>query len=157
MSQGQESLEGSVSVRDTRVRDAMTAPVISVATLADIEEALNLMIDNKISGLPVLDTDGRLAGVLTEYDVLWFFRESKSAYHPFEPCQEFMSRAMITIASDASLDEASDILVKTSVRRLLVVDNDELVGVLSRRDVVRFIRDERVAQSHLPWTPTEDC
>lgn len=157
MSQNQESSTGICSIRDTPVRLAMTAPFITVPANADIEDALNLMIDNKISGLPVLEFDGRLAGVLTEYDVLWFFHESKSAFHPFRPCRDFMSTAMVTVAADASLDDANKILIKTSVRRLLVIENELCVGVLSRRDVVRFIRDDRAAQSHLPWTPPEDC
>ena len=114
------------------------------------------MLDNHVCGLPVLEPDGQLAGVITEYDVLRFFRESESTYHPFQPCREFMTTAIVTIGPDATLDEATTALLHSSIRRLLVVDNDRLVGVLSRRDVARFIRDEREAQTHLPWTPTED-
>ena len=156
MSRGQESLEGSFSIKDARVRFAMTSPVITVVANAMIEDALDLMLDHRISGLPVLDPEGRLAGVITEYDVLRFYRESDANYHPFQPCREFMTTAMVTIDQDATLDEATTALLQTSVRRLLVVDGDQLIGVISRRDIARFIRDERAAQAQLPWTPTED-
>ena len=156
MSQRQKSLEGSFSIKEARVRFVMTAPVVTVLANAMIEDALSLMLDNHVSGLPVLHPDGRLAGVITEYDVLRFYRESDSNYHPFQPCREFMTTAIVTIEPDATLDEATTALLQTSVRRLLVVDSDQLVGVLSRRDIARFIRDERAAQAQLPWTPTED-
>ena len=156
MSQGQENLEGSFSIKEARVRFVMTAPVVTVVANAMIEDALGLMLDNHISGLPVLHPDGQLAGVITEYDVLRFYRESDAAYHPFQPCREFMTTAIVTIGPDATLDEAMTALLQTSVRRLLVVDDGgRLVGVLSRRDIARFIRDERAAQAQLPWTPTE--
>ena len=156
MSQGQESLEGSFSIKEARVRFVMTAPVVTVLANAMIEDALGLMLDNHVSGLPVLHPDGRLAGVISEYDVLRFYRESDSNYHPFQPCREFMTTAIVTIEPDATLDEATTALLQTSVRRLLVIDSDRLVGVLSRRDIARFIRDERAAQAQLPWVPTED-
>lgn len=155
MSQGQENLEGSLRTKEARVRFAMTSPVVSVIANAMIEDALNLMLNNHVSGLPVLDPDGRLVGVITEYDVLRFYRESDAVYHPFQPCREFMTTAIVTIEPDASLDEATTALLQTSVRRLLVIENDQLVGVLSRRDIARFIRDERAAQAQLPWVPTE--
>ena len=156
MSQAQNSTAGSFSIKDARVRYAMTAPVVTVAVNAMIEDALDLMLDKHISGLPVLDPDGGLAGVITEYDVLRFYRESEAVYHPFQPCREFMTTAMVTIGPDATLDEATTALLQTSVRRLLVVDNERLAGVISRRDIARFIRDERAAQDQLPWTPPAD-
>ncbi|MCH8921573.1 MAG: CBS domain-containing protein [Planctomycetes bacterium] len=156
MSQGPESLEGHFSIKDARVRFAMSAPVVTVFANAMIEDALNLMLDNHISGLPVLDSDGLLVGVITEYDVLRFYRESDSNYHPFQPCREFMTTAIVTIHPDATLNEATTGLLQTSVRRLLVVDEDRLEGVISRRDIARFIRDERAAQAQLPWTPAEE-
>ena len=156
MSQGPESVKGQFSIKDARVRTAMSAPVVTVFADAMIEDALNLMLDNHISGLPVLYSDELLAGVITEYDVLRFYRESDSNYPPFQPCRDFMTTAVVTIHPDATLDEATTALLQTSVRRLLVVDDDRLEGVLSRRDIARFIRDERAAQSQLPWTPTKE-
>jgi CBS domain-containing protein len=142
-----------MSVKEAQVRYAMTTPVVSVAANARIDDALTMMIDNQVSGLPVLDADGRLVGVITEYDLLRFFHETKATYQLFRSCQEFMTTAMVTIHPDASLREATVTLLDTTFRRLMVVENERLVGVLARRDVARFLRDDREAPDSLPCTP----
>jgi len=138
------------------VRDAMTEVVIAVRPNAMVEEALERMLHHHVSGLPVTEEDGRLVGVLTEYDVLQLYRLSDDQYHPFEPCGHYMTTDVMAISPEATLEDATTILLQTHVRRLMVVDDEsKLVGVLSRRDVARCLRDTRLVQSQLPWSPPE--
>jgi len=126
------------------VKDVMTASIVSVPAHAAIDVAIDLMVEKNISSLPVVDEQEQLVGIVSEYDVLELFGQSEFEYSPFEPCEKFMTSAPKTISQDASLEVAANIFHAASLRRLLVVDGEGLVGVLSRRDVVRRIRDARL-------------
>ena len=153
MSQANKTLDGNMTAKEAQVRYAMSTPVISVNVDATADDAMSAMIDNEISGLPVIDSDGRLVGVITEYDVLRMSRETTSHERPLRSCREVMTKESVTICPDASLHEATAILLKTHFRRLMVVEDDRLIGVLARRDITRFLRDGQDTQDCLPWTP----
>jgi CBS domain-containing protein len=129
----------------TTVKDVMTRSVVSVPCRAVIDVAIDLMVSQNISGVPVVDLEGRLAGIISEYDVLRLCGQREAEYQPFEPCERYMTADVRTIQQDASLDAAAKIFQAASLRRLLVLDGDKLVGILSRRDVVRCIREQRSA------------
>ena len=125
------------------VKEAMTASLVTVPVHAVIDVAIDLMVEKSISSLPVVDEKERLVGIISEYDVLELFGQPESESLLFEPCEKYMTTNLKTISPDASLKTAATIFRAASLRRLLVVDDHRLVGVLSRRDVVRHIRDER--------------
>ena len=127
----------------TLVKDAMTPSVLSVPAETAIDVAINLMVEKNISSLPMVNEGERLVGIVSEYDVLELLGQSESEYQPFEPCAKYMTTKLKTISQDASLAVAANIFHAASLRRLLVVDGERLVGILSRRDVVRHIRDGR--------------
>lgn len=127
------------------VKDAMSRDIVSVPFNAVIDVAIDLMIERNVSGLPVVDSDRRLVGIITEYDILCLYEQSSEQARQFAPCREYMKTDTKTIQQDASLDVAARIFHAASLRRLIVLDGERLVGVLSRRDVVRSIRDRRVA------------
>jgi CBS domain-containing protein len=129
----------------------MTSPVITIAPKASIEEALELMLRHHVSGLPVVDGASQLRGLITEYDVLQLYNRSDEDYSPYESCDRYMTRELVTVQDTASLKEATELLLEKNVRRLLVLANDRLVGVLARRDVARCIRDERLIRGRQPW------
>lgn len=129
-----------------QVRDAMTVSVVTVPPHALIDVAIDLMVEKNISSLPVVDVHQRLVGIISEYDVLELLGESVSDDLPFERCEKYMTTELKTISQDASLETAAKIFQAASLRRLLVVDGERLAGVLSRRDIVRRVRDERLAR-----------
>ena len=135
------------------VNEVMTTDVISVAPYSLIEDALSIMLKNKISGLPVLDDNDRLAGVISEFDMLILLSERPEDYSPIALVADYMTTNVKVIKEDTSLDEVVDIFRKTSVRRLPVVRGDKLVGILSRRDLVRVIHKIRQAAAAQPWDP----
>lgn len=126
-----------------RVEDAMTRSVISVPGSATIDVAIGLLVQKNLTGLPVVDESGKLVGIISEYDVLNLFPVDGTKSFPIEPCEKYMTPKVRTIQKDASLEIAVKIFQATSIRRLIVMDGDQLAGVLSRRDLVRCIYESR--------------
>jgi len=123
-----------------RVKDIMTAHVVFVDPDDRVEQAIGLMLRHGVSGLPVVDSSGQLLGVITEYDVLGivddFFTEKNKVYH-------YMTRGITTVDADASITELAAIFRERSIRRYPVVENDRLVGIISRRELIRLVHDVR--------------
>jgi len=113
-------------------KEIMTADVVSVGLNTSIQEAVELFELYHVSGLPVIDGEQRLLGVITEYDLL----RSISSLQMRGKVADFMTSDVVTVGPDASLAELADLFVSTRVRRVPVVDNDRLVGVISRRDLI---------------------
>lgn len=127
------------------VKDVMTTDPVSIPQTALIDAAIEVMLTHNVSGLPVVDDWGRLVGLITEYDVLSLFDQSDADARRLEPCSTYMKRDVRTIGEHASIAVAATIFRSVSIRRLLVVSGERLVGIISRRDIVRTIRDRRVA------------
>ncbi len=139
------------------VSDVMTRDVVSVMKEYDIHEAARLLSENKVSGLPVVDRDDRVLGVVSEADILSTagMREG----HTFrdilrhilgEPLPgrksgnivgDVMSAPAITTGPDADIREVAKILDDRRIKRLPVVDGgNRLVGIISRADIVRAMK-----------------
>lgn len=131
----------------TLIRDVMTQNPRSVPQTAAIDVAIDMMVEQDISGVPVVDEDGLLVGLITEHDVLCLYDSTTANTSRFQSCHDLMVTDVRTIDQNASLEVAAKIFHAATLRRLLVVDGDELVGVLSRRDVVKNIRDSRLAHA----------
>jgi CBS domain-containing protein len=150
-----------MKVEDTMlIKDVMTKSVISIDPTASIKDALRLMIAYRISGLPVVDANGRFVGIITEGD---FVRRGEIetqgpglswwqdlVAHPGKAAQDYirtharivsdvMTRAVVTIRPDASLGEAADFMAEYKVKRLPVVLDGKLVGIFARSDFMRAL------------------
>lgn len=142
--------------RRVSVRDVMTRNAIKIRDDADFSEVTNLLSENRISGLPVVDGENRVVGVITEADVLSMAGMQKG--HAFkdvirhilgEPLpgpreskrlRDVMSSPAITTGPDADIREVALILDEKRIKRLPVVDDEgKLIGVISRADIVRAI------------------
>jgi CBS-domain-containing membrane protein len=138
------------------VRDVMTRNVIKVREDADLNEVTALLSENRISGLPVVDGQDRVIGMITEADVLAMAGMKKG--HAFkdvirhllgEPLsgskrskrlREVMTSPAITTGPEADIREIALILDEKRIKRLPVVDErGRLIGVISRADIVRAI------------------
>ena len=128
----------------TLISAVMTKNPLSVPDSAAVDVAIDIMVEQDISGVPVVDDEGLLVGLITEHDVLCLYEAGGG-----NESGEIVRRGKVrTIDQNASLEAAAKIFQMATLRRLLVVDGDEFVGILSRRDVVRNIRDSRMAQVH---------
>ncbi len=142
--------------RSITARDIMTAPVVTAKRATPLREVALLMADRGISGLPVLDDNNRVAGVISEKDFL--ARMGSSGRTTFmaviadclkgsgcvalpiraQKAEDIMSIPPVTISPDATLLEIAALLTERKINRLPVVgDSGELIGIVSREDIIR--------------------
>jgi len=122
-------------------KDYMTADVITFTPDMDIHSAIKVLIDNKISGAPVVHDNGDLAGILSTMDCLKV--AFSASYHKEMGglVSEYMSAKVQTIDAGADIVEVADLFLKSRYRRFPVTMNDRLVGLISRYDVLRALED----------------
>ena len=123
--------------KSIRVRDYMSASLITFTPDMEILEAVHVLVTNRISGAPVLDLRGNLIGMLSEQDCIKV--ALNAAYHNEwgGRVEEFMSREVKTVDADASIVDIAEIFVEMSYRRLPVLERNRLVGQISRHDILR--------------------
>jgi len=126
---------------DLRVADLMTIDPISVSVDASIEEAEELLRHNRITGLPVVDSGGRLVGVISQTDVLYLLLPHVQALIQHREhgtrVGEVMSTPPVTIDSSSSLREAACLMYQERLHRLVAVDAyGRPIGVISAMDFV---------------------
>jgi CBS domain-containing protein len=140
-----------------QVRDVMTTDVISVAPSATVAEIAKLFLDRRISGAPVVGDDGALRGVVSEGDLVrraeigtetrrsWWLSlftsaEEKQAHYVKEhgrTAEQVMTRRVVTTGEDATLAEVAGLLERHGVKRLPVVRDGKVVGIVSRANVLQ--------------------
>ena len=174
-----------------KVKDVMTSPVISIEPETPVLQAVRIMLQRRISGLPVIDKDGRLAGMVTEGD---FLRRAETGTERRRPrwleylvgpgrladeythfhgrkVSEIMTADPVTVTEETSLEEVVKLMEKRQIKRLPVVRGEEVVGIISRANLVHAlagmarevkpvaagdqgIRDQLLAElAKQPWAP----
>lgn len=121
------------------VKDYMAANLVTFSPDMDVLDAIHLLLENGISGAPVVDKRGNVVGILSEVDCM---KVALSASYHEEwggKVSEFMSRQVKTIDAEANLVEAAELFMKEPHRRFPVMDDNRLVGQISRRDVLRAL------------------
>src|SRR5262245_60191481 len=132
-----------------RAKDAMTSPAITVTRETHCKEAAALMVQHRISALPVVDASGRLVGLVSEADLLLLEAtpDPRSQATPLpartEPLpsrvDEVMTPEVYTVDEDTDLGVVAQRMLEVNVKRLPVLRGDRVVGVVSRHDLVRVI------------------
>jgi CBS domain-containing protein len=112
------------------VVDVMTTNVITITAHQTKQQAARLLSHHRISGLPVVNDEQVVIGVVTEFDVI-----SKEG----QTVDEIMTRGVISVTPDTDLEEVSHLLVHERIKRLPVLDRGKLVGIVSRADLVREV------------------
>lgn len=142
-----------------KVKDFMTSQVVTVTPETSILDAARLMLEHKISGLPVVTDGGRVVGIISEHDLLrggnsdvrtarshWLRLmvervnlADESARFQERMVREVMTPDPVTITEMASLEEAGRLIGVNDIKRLPVVRDNKLVGIIARADIVRAI------------------
>ena len=120
-----------------KAKDIMTESVISVKRNTPIYEAVELMAKNKITGIPVVEDDMTLVGILTEKDVLRLFYASKDAEN--KTVNDFMTQPAVHFDENESLLDVCDCLMNNLFRRVPVTSKGKVVGIVSRADIIEYI------------------
>ncbi len=123
------------------VADYMSRRVITLTPDQSVHDAIRVLLENKISGAPVVGESGELKGMFSESDCLKGALEA--SYHGTEigPVSEYMTFDLQTVNGQTSILDAAEIFLADHRRRLPVVDDGKLVGQISRRDLLRAMDD----------------
>ena len=114
----------------TKVGEIMTRSVLTAKPETLVVDIVRLMARNKITGLPVVDANNRLIGVVSESDII-----GKAG----DTVEDIMTNGSWTVNEDTTLGEAAEVMLRRRIRRLPVVKGDnELIGLLSRSDLISF-------------------
>jgi predicted transcriptional regulator len=114
----------------TRVGEIMTRNVLTAKPETPVVDIVRLMAKNKITGLPVVDIENRLIGVVSESDII-----GKAG----DTVADIMTNGSWTVTEDTLLGDAAEIMLRRRIRRLPVISGDnELIGLLSRSDLITF-------------------
>ncbi len=120
----------------TTARDIMKSGLVTVMESTSLREAVQLLITHRISGLPVVDGEGDLKGILTEKDAMRLLYEEKGAY---TKVSDLMVREVRAFQADAPLDQICDCLMANPFRRVPILEGTRLVGLISRADLMPAI------------------
>jgi len=146
-----------------RARDVMTTSVISASPEMSVQETAKLLVEHSISAVPVIDADGKLIGIVSEGDLVhrveigtharrrsWWLellassRELASEYvkEHAQTVKDLMTVDVVTVAEDTPLSEVAELLERHRIKRVPVVDNGKVAGLVSRADLVRALASE---------------
>ena len=142
----------------------MTSPAVTIVLDAPIDDAVRLMIDRRLSGLPVVDATGRLVGMLSEGDLLRrveFGTEKKRArwldfvlgpgaqaidyvHAHGRRVSEIMTDTPIGVGEQTPVAEIVDIMEKRHIKRLPVLRDERVIGIVARADIIRGLAQEKI-------------
>jgi CBS domain-containing protein len=168
-------------IGDMKIKELMTEDVVAIAPETPIKQVAAILSTNHISGAPVCDRNGVVLGVISEADILrkeegvsaevggsfsWLLRrlDGETAKVSARTAAEAMTSPAVTIRATASTAVAARLMIERRINRLPVVSNGDLVGIITRADLVRAfhrpdtaiadeIREDVIA--HALWLPGE--
>lgn len=126
-------------LRSIKVSDYMAASLVTFNPETEMRMAISQLVEKRISGAPVVDDHGNLVGILSEQDCM---KVALSAgYHDDYAGQvkDYMSKKVTTIDADTSILTLAQMFIDSPFRRYPVMQNNRLVGQVSRRDVLRAL------------------
>jgi predicted transcriptional regulator len=122
------------------VSDVMNKSIISVDKNDIIRTAVNKMVHGDIGAVIVTEKDEPI-GILTERDILKFIANEKMDLD--NKVENIMSTPLISVDSSSSLGEAAEVMLTNNVRRLIIKEKDKYVGIISQRELQRFVTESR--------------
>lgn len=142
-----------------QAKDVMTSPVVTVAPDTPVAEVARLLLERHISAVPVVDADGRLVGIVSEGDLMRRPESGTDRRHawwlalvsdPRQDAVEFlkthglhardvMSHHVVTVGEDEPLDRIADLLERHGIKRVPVVRDGKVVGIVSRANLLQAL------------------
>ena len=114
----------------------MSRDVVTVNQNAEIYDVLRMMVDGNITGLPVLDDDGKLVGIVTEKDVM---SRMLTTHNTQGKAADYMTAEVISFNVNDNLLDVISALAKNNFRRVPIVSGEKLVGIISRSDIISYL------------------
>lgn len=152
-------------------QDIMTSRVYTVGPDATVQEVAKLLLERRISGVPVVDDAGRMVGIVSEGDLLrrhdigtetrhswWlkFFADTADLSREYTKthgrlARDVMTKNVITVSEDTAVSEVAEIMESNHIKRVPVVRDGELVGIISRANIIQRLaaaQEVRVAPTN---------
>ncbi|MBN1803785.1 MAG: CBS domain-containing protein [Sedimentisphaerales bacterium] len=123
-----------------KAKKIMTTDVAYVKKDTPIYEAIKILIERNITGLPVVNDDMSIAGIISEKDVLKLLYDIEDAPGNVE---DFMTKGIVTFNEDDSVVDIAECFIKNNFRRVVITSGGKLAGIISRRDIIEIILDLR--------------
>lgn len=139
-----ESGDKNRKLKAASVNEYMTKKLITFKEDTEINEVINTLLENRITGAPVLNDKGEVVGLIDDKDCLNVLFGSAYYNHPVgrETVSNYMSNVMKSISVHEDIMAVANTFLHTPYKRLIVLDDDgKLVGQISRRDILLAIKD----------------
>src|SRR5713101_4994095 len=129
-------------VRTMIARDIMTSKVCTIQPDASAQEAAQLLYQNRISGLPVVNADNQIIGIITEADII--SKVDKEGLR----VADIMSHEIISVSEETPVGEIAMLLTERKIKRVPVMQNGKLVGIVCRADIVQAVAQGNLIIRH---------
>ncbi len=146
-----------------KAKEIMSKDVVVINTETTIEEIAHILVDKNISGLPVVDAENKVVGIVTERDIL--YKDIEPRFPPVvellgglvflggkhyndelkklvaTKAKDIMKKHVITVSEDTDVTKVAEIMIEKGINRIPVVSGGKLAGIISRSDLVKFIAE----------------
>ena len=119
-------------------KDIMTREVLTANPDAKLIEIIRTLVDNKVSGMPVCDSNTAVIGMISERDIMNFIFDGNVEN---TTVREAMSTTIISFPPDTPIDRICLTMAEKMLRRVPIIENGKLVGIISRRSIIRTVLD----------------
>ena len=152
-----------------KVKDIMTEPVITIREDTPLQKVAQIMLENRIGGLPVINESGDLTGIVTESDFtakekcvpfsmfrapqlfgIWLGNDAEELYARAGniPAREVMSTSVVTVTENDPIEKVLELILKYDINRIPVVKDRKPVGIVARRDILRVMKINQGRATH---------
>jgi CBS domain-containing protein len=118
------------------IRTIMTSDVVSVRQDTPVRHVVELLVEHDITGVPVVDAENKLVGIVTEKDLMGLLYDPEKADGT---AGDYMTRDVVCFDEEDDVISVCECLVRSHFRRVPIISNGRLVGIISRRDLVKYI------------------
>lgn len=131
------------------VREAMSSPVVTVPRTATVRQAVRVLYEHNVTAAPVVGEDGRMVGIVSEMDLLRgeFEADPRASLRPVAPphdlppraVHEVMTAQVRTVRETSDVAELAEMMMRTGIKSVPVLRDEEIVGMVSRRDLMAVL------------------
>jgi len=118
-------------------KEIMTREVLSIKQETSVIQTIDLLLENKISGLPVIDENEKIVGIISEKDLLNILFRNDITVN--DKVKTFMTKRVISFDENEDVTKVCEFFLKNNARRVPITQNGKLAGVISRRDILKLI------------------
>ena len=122
-----------------QAKDIMTTQLITFTPDLSTEKAIEMLVNHRISGAPVVDDEGKVVGLLSEKDLLVSLDFLGQRHLKDTKVADVMIKDVITFPEDASVRDVYSELIRRNMKRVPIMRDKKLVGIISRHDILRHI------------------